>query len=506
MQGAYCVAVALLIAASGQAAANFGLEEPHQAPDSDFMASADTIDEMLQSRVLQVSHYPKDDLMLLAGNEERMLLARSNYLTKIPIPESIMTAANTMRMEGEASAIEAASKNVNQLRSNKRQPVASILNNVARHMSTTPDSDKFLVAVENDRPLVLAKRQRSAAITENGAKFAKQDDYRPVLSGPFTTNDEASNGRHNNQLFTLKALQLDKNENAGNVEDLWQEKKVSNRDLFHLLDEYENSAYLTVVSRLEANAIEAISKNSIRLESNKGKPIAPTPNIKVDQELYAPPDTGKSPVLVSTNIPYILAKRLKNEPPSAIIYNVAGFLAQHDYRPAPSGSSAISADAPNGQLDNQLITQKAFWLDKNKHIDDVESLFKEDTVEHLSHLREGNGESAHFTAVDRQSEPIVWPKDSAVFPQPQKKVVLNEEVNKVHEAFLKAFNLPFHQYLRETVTMLGIARWKRNSSPNSRAAISTLKIFAKNVDPKKLPKLLGTDFAKLQGDKKKHVA
>nr|P0CV69.1 RecName: Full=Secreted RxLR effector protein 158; Flags: Precursor [Plasmopara viticola] len=101
MRGAHYVAIVLLVAAGGQTAAGFDQDEPQHAPDNGYMASVDLRNEFLQSRALQASRNPKDDLMFSAGDEERTPLARSNYLKKVTIPDSIINTANAMRMEGK---------------------------------------------------------------------------------------------------------------------------------------------------------------------------------------------------------------------------------------------------------------------------------------------------------------------------------------------------------------------------------------------------------------------
>nr|QGU18297.1 putative RxLR effector [Plasmopara viticola] len=658
MRGTYFVAIALLVAAGSQTAAEFNQDECQQAHGNDSMASANTIDEIFQSRVLRVSRKSRDDdFTLSAGNEERAPTALSDFIKMVKVPDSIVTVADGMRTEREASLIGAASKNLINLRSNERQrftltpndvvgqgvrtlpdpdespvligndirldlakrqkgkrPTAimepavesvtqhdyrltpsdpstinakapndrlykqlisqnalqldkskhfdgaenlweensvsfdllylfeesaypklkrqeasgikaaskdliqleskkrdrnrifSTPNNVVEQAVHAPlDPDKFPMSIANDKPLVSnksRKRKSSTFIMENAALFAKQDDYRPGPSHSSTTNAKAFNDRHANQLITQKTLRIDKHKRGDIVESSKGMNFVSVNRLLHMFEEFNKVAHPTAVNRQEASAIEAAAMNLNQLESDTHQRIAPTPKLKVGQAVHAPPETSKPHVLVADDIPSTLAQRLKTEPPTAIMNNAARFLATHDFRPVPPGSSAISVESPNGRLNNQPITQEALQLDKNEHVDDGENLRNENsqTVDHLSHLREGNDKSLHFTAVNRQSEPIDWTDDLALGPRSRYKILITEQEKKVHLAFLGAFNLPFHQYPRETATMLSVVRWGRNSTPNNALAIETLKSLTKKKGLEKLQELLKSDLEKLLKD------
>nr|QGU18290.1 putative RxLR effector [Plasmopara viticola] len=520
MRRAYFVAIALLVAAGGKTAAGFKHNEPLHASGSNFMASVDTVDEDLQSQNLQESRDPKDDLKLSAGNEERTPSALNNFLKEPKLLESIITAGKAMRTEGEANAIEAASKNLNQIESNKRQRIALTHNAVAGHRGhPSPDSDKSLMSVANENPLMLAeslKDQRPTAIMENAASLLKEHDYRLAPPESFTINDKAPDGRLKNQVVTQKAVQLDKNEHVD--ESFWREELVSVDQLMRLLDEFDKSAHPTTVNRHEESASAVALKSSNQLESNTHQRIAPTSNNVIGQVAHAPSNnvigqvahapsnnvigqvahapsnnvigqvahapSSLSPVLVAKNIPSILADRLMKKRPTAIMKNAARYLTQHINRPAPSGPSTNGATTSNGGLNNQLTSQKTFQLDQNKHVGDVKTFWLP-------------------TAVDRQSVPEVWADEVAKGPDTFSNDAVNDEVKRVHAAFLETLNLPFHQYPQETAMMLRMVRWKKNAGPNNDITSALFKTLAKDhEEASRLQDLLGPDLKKLLGDGK----
>nr|P0CV58.1 RecName: Full=Secreted RxLR effector protein 142; Flags: Precursor [Plasmopara viticola] len=508
MRRAYFVAIALLVAAGGKTAAGFKHNEPLHASSSNFMASVDTVDEDLQSQNLQESRDPKDDLKLSAGNEERTPSALNNFLKEPKLLESIITAGKAMRTEGEANAIEAASKNLNQIESNKRQRIALTHNAVAGHRGhPSPDSDKSLMSVANENPLMLAeslKDQRPTAIMENAASLLKEHDYRLAPPESSTINDKAPDGRLKNQVVTQKAVQLDKNEHVD--ESFWREELVSVDQLMRLLDEFDKSAHPTTVNRHEESASAVALKSSNQLESITHQRIAPTSNNVIGQVAHAPSNnvigqvahapsnnvigqvahapSSLSPVLVAKNIPSILADRLMKKRPTAIMKNAARYLTQHINRPAPSGPSTNGATTSNGGLNNQLTSQKTFQLDQNKHVGDVKTFWLP-------------------TAVDRQSVPEDWADEVAKGPDTFSNDAVNDEVKRVHAAFLEALNLPFHQYPQETAMMLRMVRWKKNAGPNNDITSALFKTLAKDHEEVlRLQDLLGPDLKKLLGDGK----
>lgn len=503
MRGAYYVAIALLVAANSLTAAEADQYELQQRPNNNDSTPVGTINEMLLSRFPQESRNPNDNLMLSEANEERTPSASSNSLTKFIMSEPII--ANVMRTEGEVKAINAASKNFNQLRSNKRKHTAPTPNTVIEQVGRPPpDSGETFISVANEEPIVLAKRRktkRPTAFTEKAAMSVPHHDYRPAPLDPSMTNAEALNGHFDYQLIIPKALQLDKNQHGGNVGKL-RDELVSVEDFLHLLKDYEKSARPKAVDRQEASAIEMASTELVQLKSNKRKRIAPTHKNVAGQEVHAPPHPVKSPVLVATDTSLVLAERLKEDNPTAIMNNAATFLEQHDFRPTPSGSSTISAEVPTGRLNNQLIPQKA---DKNDFVDDVRSLPEENlaTVEDLLLWFDELDKSAHPTAINDQSVHKDWTNEIAQGPTTRSNIIINDDVKKIHEAFLEAFNLPFHQYVQETYTMLALVRRNERSSPNCARTSKAFKKMAEIQGLEKLEQLLSLDLPKLLGNEKR---
>nr|QGU18285.1 putative RxLR effector [Plasmopara viticola] len=577
MRGTNYVAIALLLAAGSQTAAEFVQDDLQQTSDDHLVASFDLLNEMLQSRFLRASRDPKDDL-LSVGDEERTPLSPNSFLKELKVSNSIMDAANVVRSEGEATALETASKTLNQLKSNKRQRIAQSFENVAGEaVRTLPDSDKSMVSVANGTPLVWAKRRRTKrprAMMTNAARSAKQHDYRPAPTESSTYSAKASDGQLSKQLITQKAsdtdkslvsvanekpfvlakrrrtkrsaammtnaarsakqhdyrlaptesstipakaphgqlnkqpisqkaLQLDKNEHVD--ESLWREQLMTVDEVLHLFEEFDKPA---AVNHQEANAIETAPENLNHLRRNNRKHIASTTNNVVGQVSHASPYPDKSPVLVAKNIPFVLAKRLKLNQPTAIMENAARFVTQHDYRLAPSDPSTINAEFSNSRLKYHLISQKALHLDKNEFANNVKRLQKQEpnAVEHLSHLREKNDRTTLHTPINYRSVPIDWKAEIANGPKLLRKDRSYKKVKKIHEAFLEAFNLPFHQYPQETAMMLRLVRRRKKSSPNNVEIYKDFMYMAelqqqlshlqKVLDPD-LKKLLGSDTTML---------
>nr|P0CV45.1 RecName: Full=Secreted RxLR effector protein 114; Flags: Precursor [Plasmopara viticola] len=502
MCGAHFVAIALLVAAGCQTAAEFDQDDIQQTSKDDSMASID----LLQSRNLRESRDSKDDL-LSAGDEERTPPFPSGVLKEPKVADSTMAAANVMRTEGEASAIKAASKNLNQLKSNKPQRIAPASRSVAGQvLHSSPDSDKSLVSVENEQLLVLAKRRRTkhpTAMMTNAVRSAEQHDYRLAPTESSTLPAQASDGQLSKQLITQKVLQLDKKKHVD--ESLWREELMTVDEVLHLLETFDKPAHPTAVNVHEANAIGIATKKLNYLRRNKRKRIAPTSNNVVGQVPHAQPDPDKSPVLVAKDIPSVLAKRLRTDHPTAIMENAARFVTQHNYRLAPTGPSTIIAATPNSQLKYHLPGQKALHLDKNEHAGDLKSLRNEEshTIEHILHLRERNDKSAHTTAENHQSVPEDWNTVSAKGPKLLSKDSINEKVKKVHAAFVEAFNLPFHQYPEETAMMLKLVQRKTKSSPNNGETYDAFMYMAElQQHSSHLRKLLGPDLKMLLGTDK----
>nr|P0CV46.1 RecName: Full=Secreted RxLR effector protein 115; Flags: Precursor [Plasmopara viticola] len=446
MCGAHYVAIALLVVAGSLAAAEFDQNEIQQTSDDDVMASVNSTYELLQSRILRERREPKDNL-LSAGDEERTPSSPSSFLKELKVSDSIMDAANVIRTEGGASAIDAALKNLNQLNRKRRQRIAPTSKNVAGHeVGTSSDTDKSLVSVENETPFVLAKRRRtkrSAAMMTNAARSAKQHDYRLAPTESSTIPAKAPDDQLNKQPISQKALQLDKNEHVD--ESLWREELMTVDEVLHLFEEFDKPAHPTAVNLQEPNAIETTSKklNHLRRNKRKRKHIASTPK-NVGQLVRAPPLSDKSPVLVAKGIPFVLAIRLKKNHPTAIMKNAAKFVTQHDYRLTPSGPSMINAATPNSQLKFHLLGQKALHLDKNEHAGDLNE--ESHTVEHIFHLRERNDKLAQTTAVNQQSVLKNWEAEIANGPLLLSRDRPDKMVKEIHAAFLETFNLPFHQY------------------------------------------------------------
>nr|QGU18288.1 putative RxLR effector [Plasmopara viticola] len=494
MRGTFIVAIVLLVAAGGQTAAGFDQDEPQHAFDDDFMASVDIVNKMMQSRLLRASRDLKNDSMFSAGDAKRTPLPPSKFLTKVNAPDSMENAAHALRMGGEAKAIEAASKNLNQIESNKRQRIDLT---VAGHVGRTPpNSDKALVSVTSEKSLILAERlktKRPTAIMENAASFVKQQYSRLAPPQSSTINAKAPADRLENQLITQKASQLDKNDHVD--DSIWREELVSVNKLMQLFDEFDKSAHPTIVDYQKESASEVTPESLNQLKSNTHQRVAP-------EEVHVPPGLDKFSVLVANDLRFVLAKRLMTTSPTAIMNNAAKFVMQHFNRLAQLESSFKKAKAPSGQLNNQPITQKALQLDKNQHVDNVENLLKQDshTDEHLLHLSEGNDKSAHPTAVSRQTVPIDWIAEYETGPKILPKDALNYEVIAIHKAFLEAFHLPFHLYPQETAIMLRLVRRYRKSSPNNVETYKTLKLMALHQkEASHLRILLDPDLKKFLG-------
>nr|P0CV05.1 RecName: Full=Secreted RxLR effector protein 36; Flags: Precursor [Plasmopara viticola] len=244
-----------------------------------------------------------------------------------------------------------------------------------------------------------------------------------------------------------------------------------------------------------AKAEEAI-KNFKQLEPvlnmirRKRQRIDPTPSNLGGQALHAPPNPDKSLVSVTENAPNVIANRLEKSGPTVIMKNAVRSITQHDYRPAPSGSSTTSAAATDIRLHEQPIARKGSELFKNIYPNKMVS----NSVEHPLHMLEGNENSAHTVTVNGITYLM------AQGPALGRKDTVNEEAKKIHEAFLKAFSLPFHQYPEETTHMLRLLRWSYNSSPNNINTATSLKDLANSQDPDVIMNLLDMDLKKLLGD------
>nr|P0CV57.1 RecName: Full=Secreted RxLR effector protein 138; Flags: Precursor [Plasmopara viticola] len=409
MRSAFYVAIVLLVAAGSQTAAKCDQDEPQHAPSNNFMASFDRVDQMLPSQVLQASRNLKDDFMFSAGDEERTPLAPSKLLKKVKFPDSVISTASAMRTTEDVNAIEIASKNLNQLRSNKRQRIVQTPNKMAGQAVVTPPAlDIPLVSVANEKSLKLPKRRtrkRPTAVVENAARSVPQHDYHSAPQDSFKINAEAPNARLYNQLITQKALQLEKNEH---LEKNAREEELVSFDLLHL---FEKSAHPAAGNRQEANAIKVASKNLIQLESNTRKR-----NNVVGQVKRKRPNRDRSPVSVANGKPLGLAKRRKSNHPTAVAKNAASSVKQHDHRVAPPEPSRLDAKALDGRINNQQITQKASQLDKNEHVDKRSWREELVSVDELMHLFDEFDKSAHPTTVSRQETSAIEATSKSLIP------------------------------------------------------------------------------------------
>nr|QGU18301.1 putative RxLR effector [Plasmopara viticola] len=335
----------------------------------------------------------------------------------------------------------------------KRQRIEPMPDDVGPHeLHTTPKSKKYMVSVTKNAPVVLAKRlepNEPTFIINNAVGYLRKH-FLSAPSDSFPTSAAAPDGRLSEQLIARKHFEI-------NLDKLPDEVEVRNS---------------------QRQSVDSMPYNL------------------VGQALHAPPNFEKDAVSVANNAPFASANRLRIDEPT-VSSNKAVRPTTHGDRPAPPSSSSTNAAAPNGRLDKQLPSQKAFKFDLNKHPDEMEF----DSVERPLHLREENEKFA-LPAVKSQSIPINWRSEFKSGPYVRKKDRLTLKARKVHEAFIQAYNLPFHQYPAETAKMLRLVKWiKHHASPNNHHIFESLRDLASSQKLKRLKTLLRSDLENLLGNK-----
>nr|QGU18304.1 putative RxLR effector [Plasmopara viticola] len=471
MRGAYYVAIALLVAASSQATAEFDQAEPQQAPNNDGVTSGGTVDKLMPRRVIRESPNAKDKLMVDAGNGERMMGHFSNEIgfskeleqNVIPSTNGIRTGADNVIAEA-AEAIERFKqlKPVLEALNNKRKRIDSTPNNVGGQALHTRSIETPLVQVANIASFASAKSlkiNKPNVDMQKTARIITQHDYRSAPHGYFTFRADVPDSRPNKQLIAQKALEFDLNKYPDEVE-------IRNSE-HQRIDSMRNS-----VGGQAPHALPNPEKSLVSVAINPTKSLMPLTN----------------------NAETVLTKRLGGFTSKVILKNAIKSVAEHNLQHKPLVFSATIAADPVGQLNKPLIVQKALEVGNIKYPDKVNS----HSANHPLHLLEGNEKSAHPATADGQSVPIDWEAEIAKGPDVGPKVVVDDKVKEIHEAFLKAFSLPFHQYPQETAKMLRPLRWK-NSSPNNRVLVQSLSILATSQNQDVLMRVLGPDMTKLLG-------
>nr|QGU18302.1 putative RxLR effector [Plasmopara viticola] len=447
MRGAYYVAIALLVAASSQATAEFDEAEPQQAPNNDGVTSGGTANKLLPRRVFRESPNAKDKLTVDAGNGERMMGHFSNEIGfSKELEQNVIPSTSGIRT-GADNVIANAEEAIKQFK--ELEPVLKALNNKRKRIDSTPN--KVGGALHTPKPNVGMQK---------AARIITQHDHRPAPSGSFIFRAAVPNSRSNKQHIAQRASEFDINKYRDGVEI---RNSKSQR-----IDPMRNS--------VGGQAVHALP--------NPEKSLGSVANIPI-----------KTLIPLTKDAETVLAIRVGKYTSKVIVKNAIKSVAEHNHQHKRLFPSATIAADPGGQLNKQLIARKALEFGNIKYPDKVNSHL----VNHPLHLLGGNEQSAHPTTADGQSVPVDWKAEIGRGPEKLFKDVVDDEVEKIHEAFLKAFSLPFHQYPQETAKMLRLLRWKHNSSPNNAVLLQSLNFLATSQKQDVSQRVLGPDLTKLLG-------
>nr|QGU18303.1 putative RxLR effector [Plasmopara viticola] len=471
MRGAHYVAIALLVVACGQATAGFDQAEPQQAPHNDGVTSGGNVNELLPRHVLRESPNVKDTLAVDAGSEERMVGHFSNEIgISKELDQNVISSASKIRTGADdviAEATEAIEqykqlKPVSKALNSKRKRIDPTPNNVGGQALHTPNIETPLVPVANIASFASAKNLKKIKPNVDMQKTARimaQHDYRPAPPGSFTFGAAVPDSRPNKQLRAQKALEFDLNKYPDEVE-------IGNSE-HQRIDSMRNS-----VGGQASHALPNPEKSLVSVAINPTKSLMPLTN----------------------NARTVLAIRLGRYTSKVIVENAIKSVAVHNLQHKRLVSSATIAADPGGQLNKQLIAQKTVEFGNINYPDKVDTHL----VNHPFYLLEKNEQSAHPATTMGQSVPIDWKAEIAEGPVVDFEVVVDDKVKEIHEAFLKAFSLPFHQYPQETAKMLRLLRWQ-NSSPKNARLLRTLKFLATSQTQDVAQRVLGPDMTKLLG-------
>nr|QGU18305.1 putative RxLR effector [Plasmopara viticola] len=472
MRGAHYVTTALLVVASSQASAGFDQAEPQQAPHNDGVGSGGNVNKLLPRHVLRESPNAKDTLTVDAGSEERMMRHFSNKIDfSKELDQNVISSASKIRTGADDVIAEAteAIRRYKQLKPvfkalhSKRKRIDPTPNNVGRQALHTPNIETPLVPVGNIASFASAKnleKIKPNVDMQKTARIMAQHDHRPAPPGSFTFKAAVPDSRPNKLLRAQKVLEFDLNKYPDEVEIRNSKRQRIN----HMHDSVGGHA---------PHALPNPENSRVSLENNPTKSLMP----------------------LTKNAGTVLTERLGRYTSKVIVENAINSVAEHNLQHKRLVSSTTIAADPGGQLNKQLIAQKALEFGNIKYPDKVNS----HSVNHPLHLLEGNEKSAHPAATKGQSVPIDWKAEIAEGPDVGPKVVVDDKVKGIHEAFLKAFSLPFHQYPQETAKMLRPLTWKVNSSPNTGVLLQTLNFLATSQKQDVSKRVLGPDMKKLLG-------
>nr|QGU18306.1 putative RxLR effector [Plasmopara viticola] len=471
MRGAYYVTTAILVVASSQATAGFDQAEPQQAPNNDGVTSGGNVNKLLPRHVLRESPNAKDTLTVDAGSEERMMGHFSNEIGfSKELDQNVISSASKIRT-GADNVIAEATEGIEQYKQlkpvfkaliSKRKRIDPTPNNVGGQALHTPNIETPQVPVANIASFASAKSLRNNKPNvdlQKTARIMAQHDYRPAPPGSFTFKAAVPDSRPNKLLRAQKALEFDLNKYPDEVE-------------------IRNSKHQRIDSM----------RNSV---GGQASHALPNPEKSLGSVAIYP---TKSLIPLTNNAETVLAIRLGRHTSKVIVKNAIKSVAEHNLQHKPLVSSTTIAADPGGQLNKPLIAQKALEVGNIKYPDKVNS----HSVNHPLHLLEGNEKSAHPASAKGQSVPINWEDEIAEGPNVGPKVVVDDKVKEIHEAFLKAFSLPFHQYPQETAKMLRFLGW-HNSSPNYGILLESLITLATSQKPDVSKRVLGPDMKKLLG-------
>nr|P0CV36.1 RecName: Full=Secreted RxLR effector protein 95; Flags: Precursor [Plasmopara viticola] len=451
MRGASYVAIALFVTVSSQTAAECNQDKPQEGLNNGYVTFSGTIGKMLPRRVLQESRDSKDKSTVHAGAEERMMDPPSEAFKS-----AIIKTAGVIMTGGEDAIASAAMKTQEKSealslgRTSKRRGIDPPTYNVGgQALYALPKPNNNIVSMASDVPIVLANRARVKApadLINNAARSVSKHDLRLAPPGPSTSSTASFD--------TEKAFQFDLNK---------------------LPDEVE-------------------------ISNSKRQRIDLTPSHVVEQASHALPEPQKYIVTVADSAPNVLARKLGKRDPTLIMQNAASVITKHDFRPAPYGPSSSTVASSVSQIHSQPINQKASKFALNVYPYEVKRLSQETLhpVGHVLHMREENDMFVPSATVNGESVPKDSKTKNTQGPRVHKTDKATGKVEHIHAAFLKAFNLPFHQYPQETAIMIHIVERQVNS-PGNRQFVEAFKSLVERLQLPELKIILGTDLEKLLG-------